>query len=108
MDLASLDEATRLAGFELMWVDLLVTGAVIRTPDPQGEETFALHLGAADQDILLIPGDSDRTRRNYTEVGRWAGEEGSRLRIRGRAHSHADAPPAMSISTFSVVQRDRR
>ena len=98
VDLVALKEAAKLSGFELFWTDLVATGLLIRATGPDKEEDLAIRVASTGQMFSLGPGDSDETRRNYTEVARWADDGTTRLRIRGRAHAHPGAPPGMTIS----------
>ncbi len=106
VDLAALKEAAKISGFELFWTDLVLTGQLVRATGPDNEETLAIRVASSGQTFSLGPGDSDETRRNYTEVARWADDGKTRLRIRGRAHAHTGAPPGMTISKFEILKGD--
>ena len=108
VDVAKLKEAAKLSGFELFWTDLAVTGQLVRATGPDNEEGLAIRVASTGQTFSLGPGDSDETRRNYTEVARWADDGRTRLRIRGRAHAHTGAPPGMTISKFGILEGNGR
>ena len=85
------------AGFEMKWVELDVTGSL-----SQGEEP-AILVASTKQQVLVIPGDEEETRRNHHEVMRVAGDPDARLRLRGRAHTHDSGAIAMTITRFELV-----
>ncbi len=98
MDLDALRTATKEAGFELKWAELEVMGT-LSTMSVEGTEKFSLRLEDRDQNILLLPGDSDDTRSNHSKLADWS-DKSSSVRLRGRAHSHTQGPLAMSILRF--------
>ncbi len=105
VDLLSLKETVRTAGFDLKWMDLVLIGILVQASGSEQEEALAIQIANTGQQVFLAPGDSDTSRRNYVEVRRWAGDEEVRLRPRGRAHGHPDGSIGLSISTFAVVKK---
>ncbi len=101
MDLDALRTATKEAGFELKWAELEAMGT-LSTMSVEGTEKFSLRLEDRDQNILLLPGDSDETRSNYSKLSDWSGKS-FRVRLRGRAHSHKQGPLAMSVLRFERI-----
>lgn len=93
----------KIAGFDLKWTELLVTGVLVKATGPDNEEALAIRVASTGQPVFLGPGDSDESRKHYFEVERWAAEKETRLQIRGRAHGHPDGTIGLSISRFEVV-----
>ncbi len=98
MDLNTLRMATKGAGFELKWAEVEATGT-LSTMSVEGTQELSLRLEDRDQNILLLPGDSDDTRSNHSKLADWS-DKSSSVRLRGRAHSHRQGPLAMSILRF--------
>ncbi len=90
--------ATKEAGFELKWAEVEAMGT-LSTMSVEGTKNLSLRLENRNQNILLVPGDSDETRSNYSRISDWSAKS-IRVRLRGRAHSHQEGPLAMSISKF--------
>ena len=89
IDLAVLNETVKTTGFDLKWTDLQLTGMLVQATGPDNEEILAIQVPGASQKIFLGPGKTERSRRNYVEIARWEKDQ-TRLRLRGRAHAHAD------------------
>ncbi len=98
VDLNALRMATKGAGFELKWAEVEATGT-LSTRSVEGTENLSLRLENRNQNILLVPGDGDETRSNYSKLSGLSGES-IRVRLRGRAHSHQEGLLALSISRF--------
>ena len=105
MDLPGLLQAVNGTGFEAEWVEMEVTGAVSPVKSSGSEPSARLHIEITGQDILLIPGDTDETRRNYAEVMRRVEDGKTWVRIRGRAPSDPGENLEMSISRFEVLEK---
>ncbi len=103
IDLALLKETVKTTGFDLKWTDLQLTGMLIQAAGPDDEEMLAIQVPGTSEKIFLGPGETNRSRRNYVEVARW-GKDQARLRLRGRAHAHADGSVGLSIESFEVVK----
>lgn len=103
VDLDALRKAAKESGFELKWAELEATGT-LSTMSVGGTASLSLRLEDRNQNILLVPGDSDETRSRYSQLSDWSGES-IRVRVRGRVHSHQEGPLAMSISTFERLSK---
>ena len=103
IDLAVLKETVKTTGFDLKWTDLQLTGMLVQAKGPDDEEMLAIQVPGTNQEIFLGRGETERSRRNYVEVGRW-GKDQTRLRLRGRAHAHADGSVGLSVDRFEVVK----
>jgi hypothetical protein len=99
-----LEGATKGAGFKLLGTELEITGELVRTTGPHSEEAIGLRVTNRGQTYTLSPGDSELTRRNYTEVAQLLQEGSTRLRVRGRAHGHAGAAPDLVITKFEIIR----
>ncbi len=103
IDLAGLKETVKTTGFDLKWTDLQLTGVLVQATGPDGEEMLAIQVFGTSQKMYLGPGETERSGRNYVEVARWR-KDPTRLRLRGRAHTHPDGSIGLSIASFEVVK----
>ncbi len=103
IDLEAVGNAVDQAGFELLGVELQVRGHVSRTTDRDGAERVALTVPSTGQRFLLLPGESDEERRGYARLSEWIDEPERVIVVRGRAHAHEGAAPALTVWVFQVL-----
>ena len=103
IDLAVLEETVKTTGFDLKWTDLQLTGMLVQATGPDDEEMLAILVSGTSEKIFLGPGETNRSRRNYVKVASW-GKDPTRLRLRGRAHAHADGSVVLSVDLYEVLE----
>lgn len=102
LDLTAVEAAVTEAGFGLLWLDLELLGELSRTQDGDGSAQPALTVGTTGQRFLLYPGESDEEREGYARLTQWLDQPEQAVTVRGRAHAHRTALPALTVREFAV------
>ena len=58
-----------------------------------------LQLPRRGQELDIVPGETETTRKHHAELARWAGEGGV-FRLAGRIHGHAGGGASIAVDRF--------
>ena len=102
-DLLAVKEVMKQSGFELLWLELEVQGALFGASDQEGNVHPALAVASTGQRFLLFPGESEEERAWYDRLSGWVDVAKADVVVRGRAHSHIEGPLVLTVREYDFV-----
>ncbi len=107
IDVSAIQTAVKESGFELLWLEAQVRGVLQDGKDPTGAERPSLRVEETGQLFWLVEGTTDEERQNYDRLRQWVNGPDRHVVVRGRLHSHAGAPPGLTVRRFQIPKESR-
>lgn len=107
VDIQALQTAVKESGFKLLWLDAQVHGTLLGTRDSSGVVRPSVRVEGSRQVFVLIEGTTDEERKGYARLEEWLTGSSKKVMVHGRAHPHADSPPALTVRKFRLADRRR-
>ena len=99
LDLKGANTVVKQAGFTIKWIDLAMTGRLLKAKGADGQDLLKLEIKERKQSFILAPGQDEETKRNYFELSKWA-DAGKQFWVRGRVHTHQEADPGLVVARY--------